>query len=119
MLIAFYGPRPSPGLGALVAWRYATGMLVLGIVAVLVVVRHTRGEEEAGRRELVRAGAVGRYADQAAALLAVAGASLAVGALAALGMISQHTPVAGSLALGLRGPPPASPSPPSGQSPRS
>ena len=100
-LIAFYGPQPSPGLGALVAWRYASGMLVLAIVTVLLVVRHTRLEEEAGRRELVRSGAVGRYADQAAALLAVGGASLAVGVLAALGMISQHTAVAGSVALGL------------------
>ncbi len=100
-LIAFYGPSPSPSLGALVAWRYATGMLILAIVAVLVVVRHTRVEEEAGRRELVRSGAVGRYADQAAALLVVAGASVVLGVLVALGMISQHTPAAGSAAMGL------------------
>lgn len=100
-LIAFYGPPPSPGLGALVAWRYATGMLILAIVTVLLVVRHTRLEEEAGRRELVRSGAVGRYADQAAALLVVGGASVAVGVLVALGMAAEHTPVAGSAVLGL------------------
>jgi ABC-2 type transport system permease protein len=101
LLIMFYGPRPSPSLGALIFWRLATGMLIMALIGVLVVIRHTRVEEEAGRRELVRSAAVGRYADQAAALLATGAASLAVGVLVTLGMISQHTPVAGSFAMGL------------------
>jgi ABC-2 type transport system permease protein len=101
LFIAFYGPKPSPSLGALIFWRLATGMLIMAIIGVLVVVRHSRVEEEAGRRELVRSAAVGRYADLAAALVATGGASLAVGLLVALGMISQHTPVAGSFAMGL------------------
>jgi polyether ionophore transport system permease protein len=101
LLIMFYGPKPSPSLGALIFWRLATGMLVMAIIGVLVAVRHTRVEEEAGRRELVRSGAVGRYADVAAALVATGGASLTVGLLVALGMISQHTPATGSFAMGL------------------
>ena len=38
------------------------------IMSLLLVVRHTRAEEEDGRAELVRAGAVGRRAPLAAAL---------------------------------------------------
>jgi ABC-2 type transport system permease protein len=101
LLIAFYGPKPPPNLGALIFWRLATGMLVMAIIGVLIVVRHTRVEEEAGRRELVRSAAVGRYADLAAALVATGGASLLVGLLVALGMISEHTPASGSFAMGL------------------
>jgi ABC-2 type transport system permease protein len=100
-LIMFYGPRPAPSLGALIFWRMATGMLLMAIVGVLVVVRHTRVEEEAGRRELVRSGAVGRWADQAAALLVTATGGLAVALLVALGMIGQHTPALGAVDMGL------------------
>jgi len=102
LLIAFYGPKPATAsLGALVFWRMASGMLIMAIVGVLVVVRHTRVEEEAGRRELVRAGAVGRYADQAAAMLVLTAGALGVALLVALGMISQRTPAGGSFAMGL------------------
>lgn len=101
LLILFYGPEPPPTLGAVMNWRLATGILVMAVIGVLVVIRHTRVEEEAGRRELVRSAAVGRYADQTAALVATSGASLAVGVLVALGMISQDTPVTGSVAMGL------------------
>jgi ABC-2 type transport system permease protein len=101
LLIMFYGPRPSPSLGALIFWRIATGMLIMAIIGVLVVIRHTRVEEEAGRRELVRSGAVGRYADLAAAMLVVTIGGLLATLLVALGMIGQHTPAAGSFAMGL------------------
>ena len=38
-------------------------------MAILLVVRHTRAEEETGRAELVGAGVVGRHAPLAAALI--------------------------------------------------
>ncbi|GGV32080.1 ABC transporter membrane-spanning protein [Actinomadura cremea] len=64
---------------------------ILGFVAIfaalmslLLVVRHTRAEEEAGRAELVRAGVVGRHAPLAAAVLVVGGANVALGALVTL-----------------------------------
>jgi ABC-2 type transport system permease protein len=101
LLVLFYGPRPSASLGALIFWRMATGMLIMSIVGVLVVVRHTRVEEEAGRRELVRSGAVGRYADLAAALLVVTIGGLAVALIITVGMIGQQTPAGGSVAMGL------------------
>lgn len=102
LLLLFYGPKPSdPNLGALIFWRAATGAVIMALIGVLFVIRHTRVEEEAGRRELLGATVVGRHAAVAAALATMTGASLIVGVLVALGMISQHTPVTGAFAMGL------------------
>jgi ABC-2 type transport system permease protein len=101
VLLTFYGRTPGPSLGALVFWRSATGMVIMGLIGLLMVIRHTRVEEEAGRRELLGSAVVGRYAGLTAALVATAGASLVTGVLVALGMMSQHTPAAGSFAMGL------------------
>ncbi|MET7423709.1 ABC transporter permease [Dactylosporangium sp. NPDC005555] len=102
LLLLFYGTKPSdPSLGALIFWRSATGIVILALIGVLFVIRHTRAEEEAGRRELIGAGVVGRHAPVAAALVTMTGASLIVGALVALGMISQDTPASGAAAMGI------------------
>jgi ABC-2 type transport system permease protein len=87
----------------------AVAMLKLGgivaalvaVLAVLTVVRHTRGEEEAGRLELLGATVVSRYAALTAALLVAFGASLVIGVLTAAGLISAGLPTAGSVAFGL------------------
>jgi polyether ionophore transport system permease protein len=102
LLIMFYGEQPSqPSLGALIFWRAATGMLIMALIGLLFVIRHTRVEEEAGRRELIGSTVVGRHANLAAALTAITGASLVVGVLVALGMMSQQTPADGAFAMGL------------------
>ncbi len=55
-------------IGAMVANEGTLTMLVAtAIMSILLVVRHTRAEEETGRAELVRAAAVGRRAGLAAA----------------------------------------------------
>jgi ABC-2 type transport system permease protein len=99
---AIYGrPRGLDTIGGLTAWR--TGSTLAAIIALmsfLVVGRHTRAEEERGRTELVRAGAVGTRAPLAAALAAVIGMDLAIGAIVALGLIGMGLPGAGSIALG-------------------
>jgi len=46
-------------------------VLTLSVLSILTVVRHTRAEEESGRSELLRAGAVGRNAPSVAAMLLV------------------------------------------------
>jgi ABC-2 type transport system permease protein len=102
LLLLFYGQKPSdPNLGALIFWRSATGIVILALIGVLFVIRHTRVEEEAGRRELLGATVVGRHATVAAALAAMSGASLIVGVLVALGMMSQQTPASGAFAMGM------------------
>lgn len=101
LLIMFYGRAPEPSLGGLIFWRAATGMVILGLIGLLTVIRHTRVEEEAGRRELIGSTVVGRYAGLAAALIATSAACLLTGALVALGMMSQDTPASGAVAMGL------------------
>lgn len=66
-------------LGAAVANELMLYVLVpAAIMSVLLVVRHTRAEEESGRLELVRALPVGRFAPAAAAVLTVGLANLLV-----------------------------------------
>ncbi|MFV0134654.1 ABC transporter permease [Streptomyces sp. HMX87] len=60
--------------------------VLVGLMSVLVITRHTRAEEETGRAELVRSTVVGRHAHLAAALSVAALANLALAALLALGL---------------------------------
>jgi ABC-2 type transport system permease protein len=96
-----YGRIGVPTLGGMTFWRSASGMTFLAAIAVLTVIRHTRTEEEAGRRELVGATVVGRQAPLAAALIATFGACLATGALVTLFLSSQDVPVGGAVITGL------------------
>ncbi|HEX5598104.1 MAG TPA: ABC transporter permease [Micromonosporaceae bacterium] len=73
--------------GAMMANEYLGFMLIfVALMSVLIVVRHTRTEEETGRAELVRANVVGRHAHLTAALLTAATANVALGLLVAVGM---------------------------------
>ncbi|GAA2084151.1 ABC transporter membrane-spanning protein [Streptomyces albiaxialis] len=60
--------------------------LLVGLMSVLMVVRHTRAEEETGRAELVRAGVVGRYASLTAALAVAVTANVLLALLLAVGL---------------------------------
>ncbi|QNP71217.1 ABC transporter permease [Streptomyces roseirectus] len=94
------GPLFGDSLGALTAWRVGVFVGALAATtALLVVVRHTREEEETGRQELVSAGMVGRRAALTSALLASGVASGALGLLVAGGLAGQG--VSGALAFGL------------------
>jgi ABC-2 type transport system permease protein len=100
--VALYGPIYDPtSLGALSITKLtAVYASLLSILMVMLVVRHTRAEEETGRLELVGAGVVGRSAPLAAALLVVGGASALLGLLAAIGLHGSGLPVSGSLIFG-------------------
>ena len=101
-LLATNGPVPGTSAGALTEWKFGiAGAALAAIMAIVIVVRHTRGDEEEGRLELVRAGTAGRGAALAAALLEAAVASLALCALTAAGLIAMGQPAAGSVAFGL------------------
>jgi len=89
-------------VGGLTAWRVMSlGGIVVAIMSILTVVRHTRAEEESGRAELVGAGAVERHAPLVAALLVVTAVNLVAGAVSAVLLIVFGLGTAGSLALGL------------------
>jgi len=100
--VALYGQLFGSSIGELVAWRAGFLPVMVGLAAILTVIRHTRTEEEAGRRELIGATVVGRHASLAAALIVTCGASLVLGLVLAAGMSGQDLPGAGSLAFGLQ-----------------
>ena len=77
------------------------GLTFVGLMSLLLVVRLTRGEEDSGRLELVRAMPVGRHASLAAALVVVGGADLLVGLLVSVVLVLSDLPVAGSIVLGV------------------
>lgn len=99
--VVMTGPVQSTSLGGLTAWRYGViGALAVALMAILTVVRRTRADEEAGRTELLAAGAAGRFAPLAAALATVWGACVTIGVVVAAGAIVTGQPVGGSLLLG-------------------
>ncbi|KIZ19578.1 ABC transporter permease [Streptomyces natalensis] len=101
-LRALYGPVFGDTIGGLVTWRMAGfGAVLAAVMSLLIVVRHTREEEETGRQELLSAGMVGRRAPLTAALLAALIADIALAVLIGGGLAASGQPAAGSFALGL------------------
>lgn len=102
-MVAMAGPaRALDTVGGQVTWQStAFGAIAVGIMSMVLVVRHTRAEEESGREELVRSGGVGRLAPVLAAVLAAGAANLAVGATTALSLLVYPLAAADSVALGV------------------
>ena len=99
---ALLGPLQDPlSIGGLVTWRMSfLPMVLVPLMALQTVTRHTRAEEEAGRLELVGSTIVGRRAPLTAALIVATGVSVVIGALVAVSLVAQGEQAAGSLALG-------------------
>jgi ABC-2 type transport system permease protein len=101
-LVALNGPMFQVSIGGLTAWKIGiTEIILVALMSILTVVRHTRNEEEVGRAELLGAGVVGRYALLTAAMLEMVLANVVIAALTALFVIGVGLPAAGSVALGL------------------
>jgi ABC-2 type transport system permease protein len=75
-------------------------LLAAAVMSLLLVARHTRGEEQSGRAELVRASAVGRHAPLTAALALAAGANAVLGLLIAAVLVVLAFPVSAALLFG-------------------
>lgn len=101
--VALYGRLWDPtSLGALSLFKLAgMGGVLIGILAIMLVTRHARAEEEKGRTELLGATVVGRWAGLSAAMIVTAIAMVAIGILSAVGLTAVGLPVAGSWAFGL------------------
>jgi ABC-2 type transport system permease protein len=102
-LVALYGRVYDPtSLGALAMVKLGgLGAIFVAVLAILVMVRHTRTEEETGRLELVGATVVGRLAPLTAALLVIVAANLALGVLTGFGLTASGLPADGSFAFGM------------------
>lgn len=100
--VLMIGPIYSPSIGGLAAWRVrGAAAILLAVASILTITRHTRTEEETGRRELLGSAVVGRHAPLLAALIVTFGANLLVALLITGGLFSLGLPAVGSLALGL------------------
>ncbi|GAB2804354.1 ABC transporter membrane-spanning protein [Streptomyces chlorus] len=106
--LAMSGPRhylDDYTFGSMLGHQMLGFMAVLvGLMSVLVITRHTRAEEETGRAELVRSTVVGRHAHLAAALSVAVLANLALALLLAFGLagmgLEDGGGTAGSLLYG-------------------
>jgi ABC-2 type transport system permease protein len=101
--VAMTGPaRALDTIGGQVTWQStAFGAIMVGLMSMFLVGRHSRAEEESGRDELVRAAAIGRHAPMTAALLNGMLANLVVGLLVGVSLASYPLELADSLALGV------------------
>ncbi len=97
---ALYGQVYNDSLGAVGIWKAGMFHLLIAVAVILTVIRHTRGDEETGRTELMDSTAIGRYAGLSAALLMAFGASIATGAIGAAGLLATSVPPGGSIAFG-------------------
>ena len=100
--IFFNGPPQAlDTVGGQVAFQTGTfGLIVMGLMSLFVLGRSTRGEEQAGRSELVRALPVGQHSLAAAAMITVAAMNVATGALVTVALVALDLPVAGSVVFG-------------------
>jgi ABC-2 type transport system permease protein len=74
--------------------------VVVALMSMFLVGRHTRADEESGRAELIRSARLGRRAPLAAALALAGLANLAVGLLVFAAAAGTGLPVGGSVLLG-------------------
>jgi ABC-2 type transport system permease protein len=101
-LLAMYGPISSLGIDSIATFKSVLlGAVFLALLAYVVVRRHTRTEEEAGRLELLGAGVVGRRAALAAAVLLGTLAVVLTVVLTVVWSIAVGLDAAGSVALGV------------------
>lgn len=87
--------------GGFVTWRIHAFLTVLaGMVGALTVIRHTRGEEEDGRAELVRSTAVGAQANLRAMGAIVVTMAVVIALLTAAALTALALPIGGSVMTG-------------------
>ena len=99
----FYGrPHDLLTVGGYAAWRLAGfGSILVAVWAVLAAVRPLRGEEDAGRQELVLAGVVGRRRAYVAALCSLAAGAAVLWGTVLVALLGARLSVSGSAYLAL------------------
>lgn len=102
-VVAMYGHiYDTTSVGGIGANKLAMiDFLVLAFLVIAVVRRHTRGEEESGRFELLGATPVGRLAPLGAAVLLAVVTSVVSGLVTIPALVAGSFPVAGSILFGL------------------
>lgn len=98
---ALYGNIYNESIGAVGVWKAGMFHLLIAVAVILTVIRHTRGDEESGRTELLDSTAVGRYAALTAALALTGSAAVLTGLLTTAGLLTLDIPPSGSIAFGV------------------
>ncbi len=101
-VIALNGPTYGiDTLGGQIVFQVGSfGYIVMALMAMFLVGRHTRADEEVGRTEMLRATVVGRNAPVTAAIVTVSCAFIVLGVLIALSVLSEDVPSTGAWAYG-------------------
>lgn len=102
-LVAIHGriyDTSSLGAGSMVKMT-GLGTAMVGLLAILLVIRHTRADEEVGRTELAAGGVVGKYAALTAALIVSAVTVVSLSILSGLSLMLGGLPASGSVAFAL------------------
>lgn len=101
--IAMAGPgygMDDPNIGQILVNEVQLwGCILLALMSMFLVNRHTRGEEDVERADVLRSSVVGRHAPAAAALVTVIAAEVVVAVISAVGFIAAGYAVVGSIAL--------------------
>jgi len=102
-VVAMYGHLDNlASVGGVAANKVAMlDFLTLAFLVIAIVRRHTRGEEESGRFELLGATPVGRLAPLGAAMIVAGATSVLSGVVTIPAVIAGGWPVAGSVLFGL------------------
>jgi ABC-2 type transport system permease protein len=101
-VLAMYGPINAADADALAVFKTVMmGSVLIAVLALVVVRRHTRTEEEEGRLELVGAGAVGRWAPLAAGVVVAIVAVVTPAVLSTAGLAGLGMDPVGSVAFGV------------------
>ena len=99
----FYGsPHHLETLGGYVAWRVGgVASLFAAFFGILAAVRALRSEEEAGRYEIIAAGAISRGAGFGARIAAIAATVVVLWLASLIGLVAGGLPASGSAYLAL------------------
>jgi ABC-2 type transport system permease protein len=102
-LVLFYGvPRDLVSVGGYTAWRFGGfGSIIVAVWAVFAAVKAFRGEEEAGRQELVLSNAVTRLGVFSAAVVAIVSAGAVLWAAMLVALVAGGLPAGGSAVTAL------------------
>ena len=95
------GRVASETMEAACVWRVrVSAAIILAVLNIVLMIAHTRKEEDAGRLEMLRAGAIGARAPLTAVFIKVFGANLLGGVMMAIGFIAVGFPFLGSITAG-------------------
>lgn len=98
---ALAGPvHGADSAAALATWKIGvTGTILVAVMSILLVIRHTRAEEESGRLELLGANVVGHRAPLSAGVLVAVTVNVLLAVLIPVALIFMGSDAAGSLAF--------------------